>query len=73
MIGTWEAEVRYKGQIDKLPVIVFEGAGPSLLCRDWLQRFRIDWKSVLVIQNDASLQKVLKKYEMVFNEGLGTM
>lgn len=73
VIGTWEAEVRYNNQIDKLSVIVLEGAGPSLLGRDWLQRFRIDWKSVLVIQNGASLENVLKKHEMVFNEGLGTL
>ena len=39
MIGTWEEEVRYKSQIDKLSVIVLEGAGPSHLSRGWLQRF----------------------------------
>lgn len=63
MIGTWEAEVRYKDQTDKLSVIVLEGAGPLLLGRDWLQRFQIDWKSLFVIQNEDSLEKVLRKYE----------
>ncbi|KAL5500511.1 hypothetical protein EMCRGX_G012087 [Ephydatia muelleri] len=70
VIGKWEADVKYNNQTDKLSVIVLEGAGPSLLGRDWLHRFRIDWKSLFVIQKGASLENVLTKYEMVFNEGL---
>eukprot|EP00731_Ephydatia_muelleri_P017107 Em0010g205a len=35
--------------------------------------FWIDWKSLFVIQKGASLENVLTKYEMVFNEGLGTV
>ena len=73
MIGKWEADVKYNNQTDKLSVIVLEGAGPSHLGRDWLHRFRIDWKSLFVIQKGASLENVLTKYEMVFNEGLGTV
>ncbi|KAL5481688.1 hypothetical protein EMCRGX_G021912 [Ephydatia muelleri] len=73
VIGKWEADVKYNNQTDKLSVIVLEGAGPSLLGRDWLHRFRIDWKSLFVIQKGASLENVLTKYEMVFNEGLGTV
>ena len=73
VIGKWEADVKYNNQTDKLSVIVLQGAGPSLLGRDWLHRCRIDWKSLFGIQKGASLENVLTKYEMVFNEGLGTV
>lgn len=73
VIGTWKAKVRYKNQTDKLSLTVLEGAGPSLLGRDWLQRFRIDWKSLFVIHKSDLLEEVLGKYETVFNEGLGTL
>ena len=50
---------------------MLEGTGPSLLGIGWLQRFRIDWKSVLVVF--FIRKRILKRYEMVFNEGLGTL
>ena len=58
MIGTWDAEVKYNSQTNKLSVIVLEGAGPSLLGRDWLQCVRIDWKSLFVVQNSPSLKSI---------------
>eukprot|EP00731_Ephydatia_muelleri_P024869 Em0016g1140a len=49
------------------------GAAVSIVSESTFRRLWIDWKSLFGIQKGASLENVLTKYEMVFNEGLGTV
>ena len=45
--------------------------GPSLMGRDWLAVFRLNWKEICYVEN-CSLY-VLQRYMDVFKEGLGTL
>ena len=44
--GLIEVDVIYKEQKASLSLIVTLGKGPSLLGRDWLQFFRLDWQQL---------------------------
>ena len=44
LIGEITAEVKYGEQRHTLSLIIVDGNGPSLLGRDWLQSFTLDWK-----------------------------
>ena len=74
-VGQAEFQVSYSNQDSKsLPLVVVKGDGPSLLGRNWLQHFVLDWgrnKSVL-LENDA-LCRLLQQYADVFADELGTI
>ena len=73
VVGCCYVNLRYKGQsVEKVPLIVVEGSGPSLLGRDWLTRIQLDWKQINHVQA-AGLHGVLDRHSDVFQEGLGTM
>ena len=46
--------------------------GPSLMGRDWLAVFCLNWKEIYYIEN-CSIQSVLQRFTDVFKEGLGTL
>ena len=54
VLGTIDADVSYKHQTAKLPLVVVEGNGPSLFRRDWLQHINLDWKSLNMVQNQTT-------------------
>ena len=58
----------------KLPlyIIVVSGNGASLIGRNWLSVFQLDWKEKNDLQN-SSLQNIIQSYAGVFKEGLGTL
>ena len=69
-------QVSYKDQQQTLDLMVVDGNGPSLLGRDWLQHFRLDWKTIGMVAIDkdwAQVELLKSKYKGVFAEGLGTM
>ena len=72
VLGCMEVEVKYKGQEVRLPLIVVEGSGPTLLGRSWLENVVLDWHEIRHLST-SSLQDVLNKYPDVFREGLGTL
>ena len=43
MKGLINVDVTYKDQQSSLNLIVTFGEGPSLLGRDWLNTFKLDW------------------------------
>ena len=65
------ADVQYKEQRTKLPLLVVQCEGPSLLGRSWLQCLQLDWKDIRSMQ-DNSLQAVLARHAAVFKEELGS-
>ena len=46
--------------------------GPSLLGRNWLACFQLDWKAIHTIQH-ITLNNLFKKCESEFSPGLGTL
>ena len=55
-----------------LPLIVVAGSGPSLLGRNWLAQFRLDWKTIHSLKQMA-LNQLLEKHAAIFEPGLGTL
>ena len=45
-VGESRVEVCHAGQVVNLPLIVVEGTFPAVLGRDWLEKLRIDWRTV---------------------------
>ena len=58
-----------------LTIIVIKGDGPTLLGRDWLQYFRLDWSSIKTVKykHSTELNSILSKFEDVFSDELGTI
>ena len=50
------------------------GSGRTLMGRNWLQFFKLDWQEIYLLQNTTvnPTQQILQKYSNVFKEGLGT-
>ena len=72
VLGTAEVEVVYKDQVNKLPLLVVDGNGPTLLGRDWLACIKLDWSAINHVQSSL-IDSVLARHKKVFEEGLGTM
>ena len=65
-------QVSYQGQ--DFPLIVVKGNGPTLLGRNWLHYFVLDWNSIKpVIMTQESLQWLLQEYSDIFKDELGTI
>ena len=48
VLGSLRVNVKYQTQVLDCEVLVVKGAGPSLLGRDCLRKFEIDWKKSAV-------------------------
>jgi hypothetical protein len=70
-LGEVLVNVRYKSQTQKFKLVIVEGDGPCLLGRDWLQRFKLDWKEVCYTSSASSADEVLAKFPGLFDEALG--
>ena len=73
--GMIEVKVKYEDQVTRLPLLVVEGSGPSLLGRDWLLRIKLDWKSqnLYHIGNarmPPKLNNLLAKHTQIFENEL---
>ena len=73
VLGQVDVDVQYGDQHACLPLHVVSGHGSSLLGRDWLHRFRLNWNCVHAIQNDTQLQQILENHQSVFHEELGEL
>ena len=72
VLGSVDVNVTYKEQSACVPLLVVKHKGPSLLGRDWLQKFKLDWREIHSIQF-SPLQPLLDKYHTLFQETLGTL
>ena len=73
VLGQLNVEVQCGEQCERLPLLVVEGEGSSLLGRDWLRSLQLDWKNIHRLQSDDSLERILACHKEVFSEGLGTL
>ena len=75
VLGTVDVNVTYKGQSHKVPLIVVKGSGHTLMGRNWLQLFKLDWQEIFLLQSNSvsPIQQILQKHSDVFQEGLGTL
>ena len=73
VLGEIETRVSHSNNHAKLPLVIVQGRGPTLLGRDWLSRLLLDWSQVNAISKEPTLQSILDQYEVVFKEGLGTL
>lgn len=64
--GAAMVEVKFRNQVETLPLTVVKGFGPSLLGRDWLRVIQLDWKELVgrlgAAENKDKLTKILHKY-----------
>ena len=56
-----------------MPLQVVKGSGTTLLGRDWLQKFRLDWKTIFKLHTSLTVQEVLNNHKEVFGDKLGTL
>ena len=82
-IGVMETGVEYNNKKEKLPLVILEGNGPSLLGRNWLNILMADWNHIFGVNNlnnskQATVQSklldaILNKYGEVFEDKTGTL
>ena len=85
VIGEVEVEVKVAESTEpqkmhKLPLVVVDGEGHTLLGRSWLREIRLDWHNLFVVNGVQSpcgstvkrLEDILEVHKAVFEEGLGT-
>jgi len=56
----------------QLPLVVLDKDGPSLVGRNWLACFYLDWNVIHNVQH-SNVSNVLNKYKSVFAPGLVTL
>ena len=74
--GEVQVNVTYGEQKKKLTLYVTRQEGPCLLGREWLTSIRLDWKTIGLAAMDTNqrrLHEMLKRYDEVFRDELGTM
>ncbi|XP_039524968.1 uncharacterized protein K02A2.6-like [Pimephales promelas] len=75
VLGSAQVEVRHKGVLKKLPVVVVPGTGPNLLGRGWIKEFGMEWEAIHKIQGmeNITLTEVLSQHSELFKEELGEL
>ena len=66
-IGVVEFDVKYGAQNVSLPIIILSGSGPTLMGRNWIEVFKLNWKDIFSINkmcgdNSRDLNAVLETY-----------
>ena len=73
MLGCIDVKVQSQEQEAQLPLVVVKGNSPTLLGRNWLRKFRLNWQEISSIQANQSLESLLEQHKRVFNVELGTL
>ena len=74
VLGEASVHVRYGKYYGTHTLYVVEGAGPTLLGRNWLHFIPLDWASIKAVSGvDSKVDRLVGKYPGVFQEGLGTL
>ena len=74
--GQINVSVSYQEQTGVLPLVVVDGDGPPLLGRNWLNKIKLDWHKIFVVNKSESVSSVscvLNRHQAVFKPGLGTI
>ena len=73
VLGQLFVKVQHDEAQETMPLQVVKGSGTTLLGRNWLQRFRLYWKTIFKLHTLPTLQKVLNSHKQVFSDTLGTL
>ena len=65
-----DVEVTYRSQQATLPLIVVQGKRPSL---NWMEVIRLNWSNINHVTTNFSLERILSKYPVVFQNELGLL
>ncbi|XP_072142311.1 uncharacterized protein [Dermacentor andersoni] len=68
VVGTATVTVRHKNTACKLPLLVVEGTGCSLLGRNWFDKLGIELHGIHQTTEEGSLTELLQKHEAIFRE-----
>ena len=73
VLGQITLHVSYQQQEHRLSLLVVPGDGPTLLGRDWLEKIKLDWQSIHLLQATPtdSIQAVLDRHPAIFDGKLG--
>ena len=73
VLGQLLVKVQHNEAQETFPLQVVKGGGTTSLGRDWLQKFRLDWKNIFKLHTPFTLKKVLDSHKQVFSDELGTL
>lgn len=71
VIGQFNSKVEFNNKINYLRIMVVNSDGPSILGRDFLEKFKISFSEINSINNPLSLPSLLKKFDNMFEDKLG--
>lgn len=71
--GAIDVDVEYHGQTARAKLVIVDGDGPTLLGRDWLRYFCLDWAKLhkIDVEHSSELEDLLSKHSTLFEPGLG--
>ncbi len=69
--GEVDVTVEHNQQKLTLPLLLVGTEGPALLGRNWLERMKLDWRNILQIRKEISLDQILTNNTEVFTDELG--
>lgn len=77
MLGKVIINVEYEQQAAKVPLVIVKGNRPAQLGRNWLNKFRLNWKEILQVKavgnTDPDVAVILHRHKEVFEEGPSTI
>ena len=75
VVGRAVVRVKCGGKEEvELGLVVVGGKGPSLLGRDWLNRLRLDWRKIRMLNATSNrFDALLAKHSNLFRDELGTI
>ena len=72
-IGTVDVTVRYNCQQVTVPLLVIPGQGPGLVGRNWLEKIKLNWSDLKVVNVFSSIDDIIQKHKEVFCPKLGKL
>ncbi|XP_075535031.1 uncharacterized protein LOC142570543 [Dermacentor variabilis] len=76
VIGQCNVTATYEGQSAVLPIVVVKNRErelPILLGRTWLNKLRLNWKSLCSVRSEDRVDKMRAKFPNVFSQSLGAI
>ena len=77
VLGELSVVVHYKGQEERLGLVVIAGKGPTLMGRNWLECLHVQWLGgsrihhVTTTSNQSGLKEMLDQHQTLFKDELG--
>lgn len=68
--GKISVKVKCNGNSHKFNLLVVKGSGSTLMGRDWIKKFKLDWSSVNRVTPE-SVEELCERYPEVFQHNLG--